>query len=390
VPEYQIPDRSAMPASQEPKFNDDLLLADGDRQQVACSFPTLIHVLDFPMLRDLFFRYDVQANRSKKRLRRTGLATIALGVVALFGASTEPAIEQFLPVVPSALADTLIILPAVAGLLSIILSTFGVFNSASKKRWLESRLMTERLRQFQFQTLVFHLPTILGCFANSEAEDKFYKARDRWFSSFKIEYVDRLPAKLEEVLDDDTEEQFALHRNDAVENVEGNQPVLDELFSAYRLLRIKHQIQYANYKLADDNFSFPRKQVSVLSGISLACILLVFVAHFAVSIGFLGNLLPVGSGTDGLALVHSVSIHVLIIWIVIIALAARTFEEGLQPTREVERYIAYKARLGRLLYHFDEASSLTERLRIMTEVERVVYQEMRGFLKTNHEARFVL
>jgi hypothetical protein len=390
VPKYQTPDRSAMSAPQEPKFNDDLLLTDEDRKQVACSFPTMIHVLDFPMLRDLFSGYDALANRSKKRLRRAGLATIALGVVALLGASTEPLVEQFQPGVSSAFLRTLIILPPVAGLLSIVFSTFGVFNSATKNRWLEARLMTERLRQFQFQTLVFRLPTILGCVANSEVQDKFYQARDRWFSSFKIEYVDRLPAKLDEVLDDDIEEQFALHRNDAVEAVDGNQPILDELFSAYRLLRIKHQIQYANYKLADDSYSLPRKQVSLLSGISLACILLIFVAHFAVSIAFLGELVPFASEANGLVLAHSDSIHVLIIWIVIAALAARTFEEGLQPTREVERYTAYKARLGRLLYHFDEASNLAERLRIMTEVERVVYQEMRGFLKTNHEARFVL
>jgi len=33
---------------------------------------------------------------------------------------------------------------------------------------------------------------------------------------------------------------------------------------------------------------------------------------------------------------------------------------------------------------------VSERVRVMTEVERLVYQEMREFLKTNFEARFVL
>jgi hypothetical protein len=101
-------------------------------------------------------------------------------------------------------------------------------------------------------------------------------------------------------------------------------------------------------------------------------------------------LLPSDAIANGLAFLRGTSVHILIIWTVIVALAARTFEEGLQPTREVERYTAYRARLGRLLYQFDEATSVSERVRIMTEVERLVYQEMREFLKTNYEARFVL
>ena len=69
-------------------------------------------------------------------------------------------------------------------------------------------------------------------------------------------------------------------------------PLLTELFAAYRLLRIRHQILYANFKLGGDSLNFPRKQVSLLSGVSLICILLVFFAHFAVSISSVSRLLP--------------------------------------------------------------------------------------------------
>jgi hypothetical protein len=379
-------DHSAMPASAQSKFNDDLLLSDQDRKEAARSFPTFMHVLDFPGLRELFYGYDVSANRWKKSLRRAGLATIALGVIALLGASTEPLYARL----PPLFSNTIVVVSALAGLLSIIISTFGVLHSASKNRWLEARLMTERLRQFQFQTLVFRIPTILHCAASPKFDAQFGKARERWFSTFKMEHVDHLPAKLKEVLDDDSEEQFQLHDGDALDGVPASDPLLTELFSAYRLLRIRHQILYANFKLGGDSLDFPRKQVSLLSGVSLICILLVFFAHFAVSISSVSRLLPYEAVTNGLAFMRGTSVHVLIIWTVIVALAARTFEEGLQPTREVERYTAYRARLGRLLYHFDQASSVAERVRIMTEVERLVYQEMREFLKTNYEARFVL
>lgn len=370
------------------KFNDDLLfLSDQDRKQVETSFPILIRVLDFPQLREEFDKYDEIANRSKKRLRRYGLLTIGLGVSALIGASVEPLYDH----IPSLFWTAIIVLSALAGVSSILISAFGVIRSASKNEWLEARLMTERLRQFQFQTLVFHIPSILRCIAQaSDFEAEFNKIRDRWFSTFRMEHADHLSAKLKEVLDDDSEEQFSLHDADALESTAGKEPVLNELFAAYRLLRIRHQILYANYKLGGDSFDFPRKQVSILSGISLICILFVFFAHFAVSISTVSELLPFDAVKNALLFLQGAPVHVLIIWTVIAALAARTFEEGLQPTREVERYTAYRARLGRLLYHFDQASNLSDRVRLMMEIERLVYQEMREFLKTNYEARFVL
>ena len=70
-------------------------------------------------------------------------------------------------------------------------------------------------------------------------------------------------------------------------------------------------------------------------------------------------------------------------------LAVRTLEEGLQPAREVERYTRYRSSLMSLLGRFDRATSPKDKLRIMHEVERTSYQEMRQFLKTNYEARYV-
>jgi hypothetical protein len=379
-----------MSDSQDQTFNDDLLLSDRDRKLAATTFPNLIHVLDFPELRSLFATYDEPANRSKKQLQRAGLATIALAVVALLGASTEPLYGRFYPSVETAL----VIVSPIAGVLGIAIGTVGVFYAASKKSWLEARLMTERLRQFQFQTLVAHVTSILDSTAAPEKKQEFYAARERWFSAFQIEYGGRLSAKLKEVFDDEAEEQFMLHTVESPERVAERKSILDELFSAYKLMRIKHQIKYANYKLGADSLSLPRRQVALLSAVSLMCILFVFFAHFGISIAvsmpYVQRLLPSATMPDWLRHAQSPWVHVVVIWIVIIALAARTFEEGLQPTREVERYTAYTARLARLLLHFDETHDVAEKVRIMTEVERLVYQEMRGFLKTNYQARFVL
>lgn len=362
-------------------FNDDLLFTDEDRQKASSSFPNMFPVLDFPELRRLFCQYDACANESKHRLRQAGLAAILLGVLALLGASTQPLLEigshGHFTIVPT----IVIVLSATAGLLSILISVFGVFNSRYKRRWLESRLMTERLRQFQFQILALHSTSILETLAGRQSIDQFDKLRRQWLSTFRIEYENHLSGKLTEILDDDVDEQFLLHESEALGSKHYDHSALEELFEAYKVLRIKHQLQFTNYKLSPERLDLPRQQVSLLSGITLTCIVIVFFVHFAISISFIN---------PGLAFVRNDAVHVLVVWTAIIALAARTFEEGLQPTRELERYTAYKARMGRLLSYFDEASTLREKVRVMTEVERAIYQEMRGFLKTNHEAHFTI
>jgi hypothetical protein len=86
--------------------------------------------------------------------------------------------------------------------------------------------------------------------------------------------------------------------------------------------------------------------------------LTVFFAHFAISVSYVNELISFTFLKDWLAVVRSAPVHVLVIWTVIVALAARAFEEGLQPTRELERYQAYKARLERLLYHLTRPPAL--------------------------------
>jgi hypothetical protein len=94
-----------MRASTARQLTDDLLLTEEDRKLAASSFPAIVHVLDFPSLRELFAAYEGPANRSKAHLHQGGLATIILGVIALIGASTEPLYGSL----PSTFAAALIV-----------------------------------------------------------------------------------------------------------------------------------------------------------------------------------------------------------------------------------------------------------------------------------------
>jgi cobalamin biosynthesis protein CobD/CbiB len=363
------------------KFNDDLLTTDDDRKLAVERFPDLNHVLDFGELRDLFLAYDQPANQAKKRRRRVGFVAILLGVLALLGASAAPLYEPINYWWPRVLGGV----SALLGVLSLLMGTIGSLSGEAKHRWLCNRLMTERLRQFHFQALSYRMGDVLKSMVNHDGQEGFRVDRHSWFAGFRLAYENHLPARLSVVLDDDAEEDFSLHQDlTGWEPPKASDANLDRIFSAYRLLRIEHQLQYANYKLAKDGSSFPSspvRQHETLGGLSLIFILIVFVAHLAIA-------LSLAPGWNWPA--TSIYVHLGIIWVVIGILAIRTLEEGLQPAREVERYTRYRSSLMSLLGRFDRATSPKDKLRIMHEVERTSYQEMRQFLKTHYEARYVL
>jgi hypothetical protein len=136
---------TSKPLNEPPqKFNDDLLVTPRDRELAADTFHDVLHVLDFPELRDLFSTYDVPAKRAKRHRRAIGSVAIAVGVGALLGASVALLHDKDAAQWPRYVAGA----SALMGVLSLLLGSVGALAGPSKRRWLCSRLMTERLRQF--------------------------------------------------------------------------------------------------------------------------------------------------------------------------------------------------------------------------------------------------
>jgi hypothetical protein len=362
------------------KFNDDLLLHEVDRQLVKQRFPELFYVLDFPELRDLFSAYELEGNSAKSNRHHKGLWAIGLTAVGLL-AATPLLSDQY----AKAWALTIGILAAVLGIVGVLQESFGILSGASKERWLCARLMTERLRQFQFQVLTYRLQDILDPSVPQRARmETLVAKRNRWFAEFRLNYEGHLPARLQAILDDDAEEDFLLHHDvgctvpPAAVGAD-----LEQLFAAYRALRFEHQIQYANYKLLPTTrfFDSPVKQWRIFRNTALILIFLILLGHLAVAVS-----LSPPFGWASLARV----LHLFMLPLVVAILVARALEEGLQPAREVERYTRYRASVVSLLGRFDRAILPEEKLRVMREMERTSYQEMRGFLKTHFESRYIL
>ena len=78
------------------------------------------------------------------------------------------------------------------------------------------------------------------------------------------------------------------------------------------------------------------------------------------------------------------------ITIALIGAALRTIDTGLGLDREIERYNDYRGRTSQLCDRFKHAMDAKERLHLMEEMELASVDEMKGFLRTHHNTRFIL
>jgi hypothetical protein len=135
--------------------------------------------------------------------------------------------------------------------MSVLIGLWGVLYAGSKREWLYRRLMTERLRQFHFQTFVCCLPEVAASLNGDSAD--YRERREKWFKAFKGRYVGKLGAEFTSLLGDNDGVDIWAHEAKPAPDARvlrgAPDETLRELFDAYRSLRIMNQLQYANYKL---------------------------------------------------------------------------------------------------------------------------------------------
>ena len=367
------------------RFNDDLLANEGDLESAGQLYPEIVHVLDHPELRHLFSSYDVPANRAKKRSRRFGVWAVICVTLSLWLLAIEPILHLYpeegayhalLRWIEQSLVGVSLAF-AVAGAL---LGFFGVLFRRAKSEWLLRRLMTERLRQFHFQTLVRRIPEIVASLQGDQAVASFVEQRKAWLATFKMRHEGKLKAELTSILEGAERKHFWLHPTSEVDD-ETLAKVPAHLFEAYRTLRITHQLQFASYKLGEEDAflpSLPRQQAQLFSRIAMVAVLAILALHFGIGAAILWQRGDIGTVLTSVA-----------IMVAIFALAVRTLEEGFKPEREVERYRHYYLSVCAISDDFDAASP-REKLRVMEQMERLTSDEMCDFLETHAQARFVM
>lgn len=366
-------------------FNNDIAVNDEDQARLNRLFPKLAPFLVFPELHEVFLSHDHAANAAKKKGRRSGIAAILMAFLGLLAASATPYLHP-----TSGGASTFEYVVgvggAVLGIAGVLLGAFGGLHSGAKRNWLWNRVMTERLRQFQFQSLALRAVEIARALGNPIAMRRLLEERLRWFDAFRHRYEGQLPAQLSAIVGDEAGERVWIvdHPHDGGEPLTpAESENLVQVFEAYRLLRFEHQIRYCDYKLHHPgglSLGTLRGLAGVLAFTALACIVATFIIHVVVA--------PVAA--FGIAKDAASALHFAAVAFALLALCVRGFEEGLRPRHEIERYLRYRADMGRLLGRFRAGPGAAGKLVAMHEAEEVSYEEMRDFLRTHQEALFVL
>lgn len=353
------------------RFNDDLLVTEADQTLAREIYPRIAYALDHPELRERFLLIDPLANTAKRVSRRSGTRAVILVTVALLIASAEPLYHPYHDfAVAAALAS------AGLGLIGTLIGVMGMLYARSKRDWLSNRLRTEQMRLFHYRTILELADLIL-----SSQRDEFLRRRAVMFREFEQDVLARPAVALESVLDADWPgERLIPHVPPLPERIDSVAEA--ELLRAYWRLRIQRQLGYTQYKLQTDGrllSKFPRQQAFWLEVAASICIVGTIIVHLLVVVGTAFGSWPVGP-----------MLHVLGIWLAIMALGLKTLQEGLQPKQEVERYRHYRAAIRAVGDRFDAAGSLAEKLAAATVLERASADEMIIFLRSGWEARFVM
>jgi hypothetical protein len=303
---------------------------------------------------------------------------VLLVVIALFGTSAE---HLYKNLQPKWIATAIAVASSPLGLAGVGVGLGGLMILRAKREWLYQRMVGERLRQLHFQTFVCRTNDIIESLQGPTQRDRFLAKRKAWLSEFKLRFPLHAEAEFNALLPSDQVSGVWLHPAPG----EPDETLLNALpadfFAAYRALRIEHQRQFADWKLRYgqkilSGFSLRSLEALLAHGSVIATLCLV-ATEISIVLPLLMNLNPRGAWAHWIAVCFAVA-----------ALGMRTLEDGLQPKRELERYrIALQDMLGRFS---DTAASASTKFEIMVEVERLAFEEMRDFLRSFYEARFVM
>jgi hypothetical protein len=379
IPNFAAPPK---PLSEGRVFNDDLLTNPGDLKYAESQFPETFQLLDHPELRHTFATYEQTANRARAWVRWLGLLAVASGTIALLSAATEP-LWHYLEY-----EKVLTIIFELCGLLAAIVAGGSLWLGPWRKRWLESRFMTERLRQWHFQLLIrkgSEIEALLGQ-PTPKSLETFKAQRKKWFDDFLHDFVGKLDSRMDSLANDPDFSSDWLHQPPT--HFSNNCHTLAHVFEVYRRLRFDHQYDYATHKLSESTdrplwqfLKWPLlRQESAIRGWVSFC----FIAALLCSVGVIVNryfeinpsIAPYLGGTT--------------LAIAIVGVALRTIQEGLGITKDIERYRDYRGKVRRSLLYFDETTDQHKKLRLMEEMELAAVDELRGFLRTHRNAAFVL
>jgi hypothetical protein len=366
--------------------NSDLLIEEEDRAFFARHYPTFAPIFDWPELRSLFETYDAAAASARKHSRSAGVFAIVSGFVSLSVAATVPLADELTRHNEISLLQTQAVLGGVAAALAIVSILVGytqVLKGDGKARWLTNRFWSERIRQFHFQLIVNHLPTLVAALKDKGDLRGWLEFRARELDQFKHDYLRGVEDKIHHLDVDEAEDRPWLSANwDQAGPVPPASAEFDELLKLLEQQRFGIQQRYAERKLLNGWHS-PESRAQWVLKLSDALTAVLLLATITVGIG---SIMALTAGMNPMfrliaGLVAALSSSSVV--------AMRALKEGLLFSADAERYRWYLAAV-RNLYRRYEHADRPQRVALFRELEHVAYQEMRRFILSGSQARFVM
>lgn len=376
---------TALKAKLEHRFNSDLLLSESDREIAKTAYPEIYHVIDHPDLRKEFADYDTIANRSKVRAQRVGFAAVVLATVALFFSAITPLLLVLIPSVPP-WVERLFAYAEACGLIGAAIAAGGILIGGFKKEWLQARMMAEVIRLWHFQSFICRSNEIdASCNASTGGQSTFLLAREKRFKAFIHDWSSAPDSRLEELIEIPEAGYQLLHEETG--RFGPNSAVAEKVFAAYRQLRFRQQVDYANHKLKktpDKTWTALGWPVSVLQRRIEALASFCLIGSLLISL-----LIVIGYFAEWHAMPHAVLACGIIV-LLIFNMAIRAVQDGLAVPEELQRYNDYGGKIRYLLTRFDATQDPSIKFHLMEEMERAALQELKGFLRAFSEAHFLV
>jgi hypothetical protein len=365
--------------------NSDLLIDAEDRAFFTRHFPAYAPIFDWPELRTLFEAYDGVAASARKHSRRSGVIAVLAGFFSLGVAATVPLVNE-LTRGTAAQLPTQAALGGVAAAFAIVSVMFGytqVLTGREKSRWLTNRFWTERIRQFHFQLIVNHLPAVVAAITSKEQLQHWLEFRTIQLDQFNHDYLRGVEDKIHHLeLDEAEDSPWLLDEWERPGPVPAASPELDMVLKLMEQQRFGIQQRYAERKLRHGWHS-PETLAQWVLNLSDTFTALLLLATIIAGIGSI-LLLTQHAGP----LVHFIAGLVAAVASAIVV-AMRALKEGLLFSADAERYRWYLAAV-RTLYRRFERGELARKVFLLRELEHLAYQEMRRFILSCSQARFVM
>jgi hypothetical protein len=366
--------------------NSDLLIAEEDRGFFARHYPTYAPIFDWPELRALFSSYDGIAAHARKHSRRYGVIAILFGFLGLSMGATVPLVEELAQ--GKAMQDlrTRAVLGGIAAALAIVSMVIGytqVLRGKDKAQWLTNRFWTERIRQFHFQLIINHLPQVVAAIKSKEHLQEWFAFRARELDTFKHDYLRGVKDKIHHLSEDEAEDRPWISEEwNRANHVPPASAELDTLLELLERQRFGIQQRYTERRLTIGWHS-PETRSEWVSKLSDALTAVLLLATVTVGVGSID------------AFLRAANPHYRIIIAFIAAIssssvvAMRALKEGLLFGADAERYKWYSATVRTLSRRFEHADR-QQKIHLLRELEHVAYQEMRRFILSARQARFVM